>query len=116
MDGQTAAHDRMARSYDDLMGCSGEPVGGRIESDGVGVAWLDWGGFGDALVLLHPNGFCAGVYDPVARRLASGHRVIGIDLRGHGDSDDGCRSLVRGGGGRRDGRCGARSGHGAGAL
>ena len=78
----------MARSYDDLMGCSGEPVGGRIESDGVGAAWLDWGGFGDALVLLHPNGFCAGVYDPLARRLASGHRVIGIDLRGHGDSDD----------------------------
>ena len=78
----------MARSYDDLMGCSGEPVGGRIESDGVGAAWLDWGGFGAALVLLHPNGFCAGVYDPLARRLASGHRVIGIDLRGHGDSDD----------------------------
>ncbi|MED5393552.1 MAG: alpha/beta hydrolase [Actinomycetota bacterium] len=78
----------MARSYDDLMGGSGEPVAGRIESNGVRTAWLDWGGVGDALVLLHPNGFCAGVYDPLARRLATRHRVLGIDLRGHGDSDD----------------------------
>ncbi len=67
---------------------SGEPVAGRIERDGVGVAWLDWGGAGDALVLLHPNGFCAGVYDPLARRLAATRRVIGVDLRGHGAGDD----------------------------
>ncbi len=78
----------MARSYDDLMVSSGEPVAGRIESNGVGAAWLDWGGRGDVLVLLHPNGFCAGLYDPLARRLAAGRRVVGIDLRGHGDSDD----------------------------
>jgi len=67
---------------------SGEPTAGRIEHDGVGVAWLDWGGTGDALVLLHPNGFCAGVYDPLARRLATRRRVVGIDLRGHGSGDD----------------------------
>jgi len=67
---------------------AGDPMTGRIERDGIGTAWLDWGGDGPAVVLLHPNGFCAGVYDPLARRLASRHRVVGIDLRGHGASDD----------------------------
>jgi pimeloyl-ACP methyl ester carboxylesterase len=38
-------------------------------------------------VLLHPNGFCAGVFDPLARALRSDHRVVGVDLRGHGTSD-----------------------------
>ena len=38
------------------------------------------------LLLLHPNGFCAGVFHPVAARLAArgACRPIGIDLRGHG--------------------------------
>lgn len=47
---------------------------------------LDWGGSGPPLVLLHPNGFCAGLYEPVARRLVDRARVIGIDLPGHGMS------------------------------
>jgi pimeloyl-ACP methyl ester carboxylesterase len=35
---------------------------------------------------LHPNGFCAGLFDPIARRLAAGgaFRPVGVDLRGHG--------------------------------
>jgi pimeloyl-ACP methyl ester carboxylesterase len=38
---------------------------------------------------LHPNGFCAGLFDPVARRLAAGgaFHPVGVDLRGHGDTD-----------------------------
>lgn len=49
------------------------------------VAALDWGGSGRPLVLLHPNGFCAGLYEPVAARLAGGDaRPIAIDLPGHG--------------------------------
>ncbi|MDG2907537.1 MAG: alpha/beta hydrolase [Acidimicrobiales bacterium] len=63
------------------------PVGGRIENDGIGIAWLDWGGDGDPLVVLHPNGFCAGMYDPLAFRLADHYRVVGVDLRGHGASE-----------------------------
>ena len=41
------------------------------------------------MVLLHPNGFCAGLFDPIARRLAAAgaFRPIGIDLRGHGHTD-----------------------------
>ncbi len=65
-----------------------EPTAGRTERDGVGAAWLDWGGDGPPLLLLHPNGFCAGVYDPIARRLVDRYRVVGVDLRGHGASDD----------------------------
>jgi pimeloyl-ACP methyl ester carboxylesterase len=38
-------------------------------------------------VLLHPNGLCAGFFDPVARRLTDSFRVVGVDLRGHGRSD-----------------------------
>jgi pimeloyl-ACP methyl ester carboxylesterase len=39
--------------------------------------------------LLHPNGFCAGFFDPIARCLAAGGRFhpVGVDLRGHGDTD-----------------------------
>jgi pimeloyl-ACP methyl ester carboxylesterase len=39
------------------------------------------------LLLLHPNGLCAGFFDPLARRLTDTYRVIGVDLRGHGGSD-----------------------------
>ncbi|MGH9005271.1 MAG: alpha/beta fold hydrolase, partial [Acidimicrobiia bacterium] len=60
-----------------------------VDHDGFRVAGLDWGGSGTPLVLLHPNGFCAGFFDPLARRLAAGGRFrpVGVDLRGHGASD-----------------------------
>ena len=40
-------------------------------------------------MFLHPNGFCAGLFDPIARRLAAAgaFHPIGIDLRGHGGTD-----------------------------
>ena len=58
-----------------------------VEHDGLTIGALDWGGDGPPLVLLHPNGFCAGVFDPLARLLRDEYRPIGIDLRGHGTSD-----------------------------
>jgi len=60
-----------------------------VEHDGLRIAGLDWGGRGTPLLLLHPNGFNAGFFDPVARKLAAGgqFRPVGIDLRGHGASD-----------------------------
>lgn len=48
---------------------------------------LDWGGAGPEVLLLHPNGFCAGVFDPIASRLAGRFHCIGLDLVGHGASD-----------------------------
>jgi len=59
-----------------------------VEHDGLRIAALDWGGDGPPLLVLHPNGFCAGVFDPLARRLRGEYRVVGVDLRGHGSSDD----------------------------
>jgi pimeloyl-ACP methyl ester carboxylesterase len=58
-----------------------------VERDGLRITALDWGGTGTPLLLLHPNGFCAGLFDPIARRVADTFRPIGIDLRGHGGSD-----------------------------
>ena len=58
-----------------------------VEHDGLRHVALDWGGAGETLVLLHPNGLCAGFFDPLARRLTNTYRVIGIDLRGHGGSE-----------------------------
>ena len=58
-----------------------------VEHDGLRIAALDWGGDGEPLVLLHPNGFCAGFFDPLARRLSDTFRPIGVDLRGHGGTD-----------------------------
>ena len=53
---------------------------------GVRLGVLDWGGPDPAVVLLHPNGFCAGLYEPLADRLRHVARPIAIDLRGHGAS------------------------------
>jgi pimeloyl-ACP methyl ester carboxylesterase len=58
-----------------------------VEHDGLRIAVLDWGGEGPPLLLAHPNGFCAGVFDPLARRLIDDYRPVGVDLRGHGASD-----------------------------
>jgi pimeloyl-ACP methyl ester carboxylesterase len=66
---------------------SGDPQWSSVEHDGLTIGALDWGGDGPPLVLLHPNGFCAGVFDPLARLLRDDYRPIGIDLRGHGTSD-----------------------------
>jgi pimeloyl-ACP methyl ester carboxylesterase len=55
--------------------------------DGLRIAALDWGGSGPPLLLLHPNGFCAGFFDPLARELRADFHPIGVDVRGHGASD-----------------------------
>lgn len=53
---------------------------------GVELAWLDWGGTGPLVVLVHANGFCGATWAPIAAALRARHRVIAIDARGHGDS------------------------------
>jgi pimeloyl-ACP methyl ester carboxylesterase len=58
-----------------------------VEHDGLRIAALDWGGRGRPLLLVHANGFCAGVWDPLARALAGDYRCIAVDVRGHGGSD-----------------------------
>lgn len=66
---------------------SGGPDPVVVEREGLRIAGLDWGGDGEPLLLLHPTGFCAGFFDPLARRLRDRFRPIGVDLRGHGGTD-----------------------------
>ncbi len=54
-------------------------------ADGTPVAVYDLGGAGRDLLLVHATGFCAGVWGPLADRLA-GHRLAALDVRGHGRS------------------------------
>jgi len=54
--------------------------------DGVELAYLDWGGAGPLVVLLHANGFCAATWAPIAEALRRRFRVVALDARGHGDS------------------------------
>jgi len=60
---------------------------GSFESDGVRLHYLDWGGDGPPLILIHATGFLAALWRPIAERLAGRFRVVAVDQRGHGDSD-----------------------------
>jgi pimeloyl-ACP methyl ester carboxylesterase len=63
------------------------PAIARVPWEGIELIALDWGGTGPPLVLLHPNGFCGGLYEPLALRLAGSRaRPIAVDLPGHGQS------------------------------
>lgn len=58
-----------------------------VQHDGLAIGALDWGGTGPPVVLLHPTGFCAGLFAPIAEQLAGRCRVVCVDLRAHGTSD-----------------------------
>jgi pimeloyl-ACP methyl ester carboxylesterase len=53
---------------------------------GEALRVLDWDHDGDPVVMLHPNGFCGGLYEPVARALSGQARTVALDLAGHGAS------------------------------
>jgi pimeloyl-ACP methyl ester carboxylesterase len=56
----------------------------------MAIALHDLGGAGhEPLVLAHATGFCARVYEPLARSLAERFHVWGFDFRSHGDSPAG---------------------------
>lgn len=46
--------------------------------------YINWGGAGPLAHISHATGFCAGMYGPLAERLGSRLRVLGMDDRGHG--------------------------------
>jgi len=66
---------------------AGDPQQLFVEHDGLRISVLDWGGADEPLLLLHPTGFCAGFFDPLARRVRDRFRPIGVDARGHGRTD-----------------------------
>lgn len=56
-----------------------------FQRDPSGTAYFE-SGAGPAIVLLHGVGLHADMWQPVAERMAKGHRVIVPDLLGHGTS------------------------------
>ena len=71
-----------------------EPAGFIVDSDGVRIHFLDWGGpprpDGPGVVAIHGIGHTSWAWTPVARRLAGPagtRRFVAMDLRGHGLSD-----------------------------
>ncbi|HEX2373089.1 MAG TPA: alpha/beta hydrolase [Actinomycetota bacterium] len=59
-----------------------------VPGDGVRLHARDWGGSGQAVVLLHGLASNARIWDGVAPRLAGAAlRVVALDQRGHGASD-----------------------------
>lgn len=59
--------------------------------DGVELAVRDFGGDGPAVLLLHGAGRTLLDWELAAPVLAEGHRVLAMDLRGHGRSGGGTR-------------------------
>jgi pimeloyl-ACP methyl ester carboxylesterase len=64
------------------------PADRAVPGDGVRLHARDWDGSGQAVVLLHGLASNARIWDGVASRLAgAGLRVVALDQRGHGASE-----------------------------
>jgi pimeloyl-ACP methyl ester carboxylesterase len=64
------------------------PADRAVPGDGVRLHARDWSGSGQAVVLLHGLASNARIWDGVASRLAgAGLRVVALDQRGHGASE-----------------------------
>lgn len=64
------------------------PTDRAVPGDGITLHARDWGGDGQAVVLLHGLASNARIWDGVAPRLAGGGlRVVALDQRGHGESE-----------------------------
>jgi pimeloyl-ACP methyl ester carboxylesterase len=71
--------------FDDVL--SETPDTGRTAVEGVEVAWLAWGRRSDPpMVLVHGGAAHARWWSAIAPFLASRHRVVALDLSGHGRS------------------------------
>lgn len=58
-----------------------------LSVNGVRLHYLRWGDGPPAVLFLHPNSHCAGVWAPLAERLAAnGIGAVALDMRGHGRS------------------------------
>ena len=64
-----------------------EPTSHDIRVRDVRLRYIDWGGDGPTMLLLHGDMRTSRSWDAVARRLSNEYRVIALDMRGHGDSE-----------------------------
>jgi pimeloyl-ACP methyl ester carboxylesterase len=60
---------------------------GFVTANGTRLHYLDWGGLGPVLILIHGGLDNAHVFDDLAPAFTDRFRVIAYDLRGHGRSD-----------------------------
>jgi pimeloyl-ACP methyl ester carboxylesterase len=58
-----------------------------IDSNGVHLHYLDWGGEGEALIFLTGMGCSAHLFDRIAPRFTDKFRVLALTRRGQGESD-----------------------------
>jgi pimeloyl-ACP methyl ester carboxylesterase len=65
---------------------SADAKSGNIDVNDVRLHYLDWGGSGDPIVILHATGFLGRIYAPIASALTQIGHVYSYDQRGHGDS------------------------------
>src|SRR5688572_28087984 len=66
---------------------------GYIAANGVDY-WYEIHGEGEPLLLLHGGLMSSGVFGPVLPQLAEKHRVIRVDLHGHGRTALGDRKIT----------------------
>ena len=64
-----------------------EPTDRFVKVRGIHLRYVDWGGDGPVMLLLHGDMRTSRSWDAVSRRLTADYRVIALDMRGHGDSD-----------------------------
>ena len=60
---------------------------GFVTANGIRLHYLDWGGSGPVLILIHGGLDNAHIFDDLAPAFTGHFRVIAYDLRGHGHSD-----------------------------
>jgi pimeloyl-ACP methyl ester carboxylesterase len=63
-----------------------QPVDRFVDVNGLRIHYVDWGGNGKPLVMVHGLDRVARTFDHLAVRFSPAYRVIAIDMRGHGDS------------------------------
>lgn len=63
------------------------PLSNRVSVNGFAMHYWEWPGSGPTIVCLHPSGFYGRIWEWVAQRLSPEYRVLAIDQRGHGLSE-----------------------------
>jgi non-heme chloroperoxidase len=63
------------------------PKSGSVTANGIRLHYLDWGGEGPALLFLAGMGSSVHIFKRFAPRFTDKFHVLGLDRRGHGDSD-----------------------------
>ena len=64
-----------------------DPTSHYVDVRGIRLRYVDWGGDGPPMLMLHGDMRTSRSWDAVARRLKDDYRVVALDARGHGDSD-----------------------------